>query len=282
MSDANSSDDDLIAEAMMAAFFGELDEPRTPVPEPDVAPSVVESKGITSVALLDSDISPDSDIGSDAVEGAALDSDRPSRDGAGVDGADGDADVAVDADVADESDESASEVSVVRGLIEWVAVLVGAVVVALLLRAFLVHAYWIPSESMEETLQRQDRVLVNKLSYRLHEVNRGDVVVFRRPDDQDAVIPDLIKRVIGLGGETVEGRDGVIYVDGRALEEPYLADDEVIDDFGPIAVEEGYVFVMGDNRDQSFDSRFFGPIPEDSIIGRAFVRFWPVGRIDTL
>lgn len=161
---------------------------------------------------------------------------------------------------------------------EWVVVLVGAVAFALVLRAALFQAFWIPSESMESTLQLQDRVLVNKVSYRLHDVNRGDVVVFRRPDDEPAEIRDLIKRVIGLPGETIEGRDNAVWINGQRLEESYLADDEVILPFGPVTVEEGHVFVMGDNRDESLDSRFFGTVPEDRIVGRAFVLFWPIDR----
>jgi len=125
-------------------------------------------------------------------------------------------------------------------------------------------------------------VLVNKLSYRLHEVNRGDVVVFRRPDEEQAEIRDLIKRVIGLPGETVEGRDNAIFVDGNKLIEPYLDPSEVISEFGPVTVPEGEMFVMGDNRDESYDSRFFGTVAEDRIVGRAFVLFWPLNRIGTL
>ncbi len=165
---------------------------------------------------------------------------------------------------------------------EWVVVLVGAVAFALVLRAALFQAFWIPSESMESTLQLQDRVLVNKVSYRLHDVNRGDVVVFRRPDDEPAEIRDLIKRVIGLPGETVEGRDNAVWINGQRLDESYLADDEVILPFGPITVEDGHVFVMGDNRDESLDSRFFGAVPEDRIVGRAFVLFWPIDRVGFL
>ncbi len=182
----------------------------------------------------------------------------------------------------DDDNDNDEESSFVRGLVEWLVVLVGAVLVALILRTFLFQAFWIPSESMEVTLLKQDRVLVNKLSYRLHEVNRGDVVVFRRPDEEQAEIRDLIKRVIGLPGETVEGRDNAIFVDGNKLIEPYLDPSEVISEFGPVTVPEGEMFVMGDNRDESYDSRFFGTVAEDRIVGRAFVLFWPLNRIGTL
>ncbi len=184
--------------------------------------------------------------------------------------------------VAAADDELPPESNAVRSIIEWIVVLVGAVAVALLLRAFLFQAFWIPSESMETTLLKQDRVLVNKLSYRLHDVNRGDVVVFRRPDDEQAEIRDLIKRVIGLPGETVSARDNTIFINDQPLIEPYLAADEVIEDFGPTLVPDGEVFVMGDNRDRSLDSRFFGTVEEERIVGRAFVLFWPLNRIDSL
>ncbi len=169
-----------------------------------------------------------------------------------------------------------------KAIAEWVVVLVGAIAVALVLRAFLFQAFWIPSESMEMTLLERDRVLVNKVSYRLHDVNRGDVIVFRRPDDEPGEIRDLIKRVIGVPGETVQGRNNSIYVNGERLDESYLADDEVILDFGPITVEEDRLFVMGDNRDESLDSRFFGTIDQERIVGRAFVIFWPVSRVGWL
>ena len=168
-----------------------------------------------------------------------------------------------------------------RNVLEWIVVLGAAVAVAIILRTFVFQAFYIPSESMETTLYKDDRLLVNKVSYRLHDVNRGDVVVFRRPDDQPGEIRDLIKRVIGLPGETVEGRGGVIYIDDQQLVEPYL-DGNPFSDFAPVTVPEGHYFMMGDNRDESLDSRRFGPIDEDRIVGRAFVLFWPFDRVGTL
>lgn len=179
-----------------------------------------------------------------------------------------------------EADESGR--SVVRTIVEWVAVIGGALAVALVIQAFLVQAFYIPSSSMEPTLDVGDRVLVNKLSYRLHDVNRGDLVVFERPDGGQSEIKDLIKRVIALPGETVEAREGTVVIDGRVLEEPYLAEDETVVDFAPVEVPDDHVFVMGDNRDDSRDSRTFGPIHEDEIVGRAFLRVWPLTGIGTL
>jgi signal peptidase I len=173
-----------------------------------------------------------------------------------------------------------------RNTLEWVAVIIGAVVVALLIKTFVAQAFRIPSESMVPTLQMGDRVLVNKLSYDAHDLNRGDVVVFTRPDTLPAAPDepkDLIKRVIGLPGDELITRNGELYVNDRLLEEPYLP--EGTPTFGidqPLTVPEGTVLVLGDNRENSSDGRVFGPIDEDSVIGRAFTIMWPPGRIAAL
>lgn len=173
-----------------------------------------------------------------------------------------------------------------RNALEWVAVIVGAVVVALVVKTFVVQAFRIPSDSMMPTLMVEDRVLVNKLSYDAHDLNRGDVVVFSRPEDLPAAPgepEDLIKRVVGLPGEELIARDGSIYVDGRELREPYLGSDvSTFDMDRPVTVGEDEVFVMGDNRENSTDSRRFGPIESESVIGRAFTVMWPPSRIGAL
>jgi signal peptidase I len=136
---------------------------------------------------------------------------------------------------------------------------------------------------MLPTLHEDDRVLVNKLSYDLHDVNRGDLVVFERPEGEaPGQIRDLIKRVVGLPGERIEQRDGRVYIDGQLLEEPYLEDDTETTNLPPQTVPEGHVFVMGDNRDDSMDSRVFAAIDEDLIVGRAFVRVWPLPDVALL
>jgi len=164
-----------------------------------------------------------------------------------------------------------------RNTVEWVAIVVGAFAVALLVKTFLIQAFYIPSESMFPTLTENDRVLVNKLSYDLHDVNRGDLVVFERPPNEpDSAVKDLIKRVVALEGETIEERDGRIYIDGEALDEPYLQPDVESRNLTRMVIPEGHVFVMGDNRGSSRDSRFFGAIDTDLIVGRAFVKVWPV------
>jgi signal peptidase I len=144
---------------------------------------------------------------------------------------------------------------------------------------------------MLPTLHKGDRVLVNKWSYRLHGVHRGDVVVFSRPPEvADTTIDDLIKRVVGLPGERVTIADGRVAIDGQVLDEPYLDPQTPTDPIGPIpcppedpcVVPDGHVWVMGDNRINSEDSRWFGPIPISSVIGRAAVRIWPLDRLDGL
>jgi len=172
-----------------------------------------------------------------------------------------------------------------RNLIEWIVIIGGALLAAFLVKTFLFQAFYIPSGSMEPTLQIGDRVLVSKLSYRLGEIDRGDLIVFKRPDlpaGAEAAVKDLIKRVIALPGETVETRDGAIYVDGKKLDEAYLPDGIFSDNIPRQEIPEGTVWVMGDIRGNSRDSRVLGPVAIDSIHGRAFVRMWPVGDISTL
>jgi signal peptidase I len=185
---------------------------------------------------------------------------------------------------ADAEDSSPRRVG--RAVREWVIVIGGALVVALLIRTFLFQAYEIPSPSMVDTLKVGDRVLVNKLSYKLHDIHRGDVVVFKRPPGEpDPKIKDLIKRVVGLPGETLQFKDCQVFVDGKALVEPYTdgqctdppQDNIDGDGDGAVTVPDGMLFVMGDNRGASFDSRYFGPITESTVVGRAFMIMWPFG-----
>jgi len=194
-----------------------------------------------------------------------------------------------------------------RNAIEWVVVVAGALLVAIIIKTFLFQAFYIPSPSMEPTLKVGDRVLVNKLSYKLHDVHRSDIVVFERPSTKPQTVEgcngesvtitpptnstenvhDLIKRVVALGGETVESRSGRIFVNGQLLDEPYLASTVVTPVFSTfsspcIRVPKGDIFVLGDNRINSSASNSFGPIPESLIVGRAFVRVWPPGDIGGL
>jgi signal peptidase I len=190
-----------------------------------------------------------------------------------------------------------------------------ALVLAILIKTFLVQAFYIPSPSMDPTLQRNDRVLVSKIPYYLGDPERGDVIVFSEPDPKNnagterGVVggalhwlwekigvqqpdhEDYIKRVIGLPGDTVIAKDGKVYVNGERLAEPYVHRPTVWPSgVGKITVPDGMLFVMGDNRSNSLDSRYglgvrdpkqggVGFIPVDKVIGKAFVIVWPVDRM---
>ena len=182
---------------------------------------------------------------------------------------------------ADETPPGARRSNPLKTTIEWVLIVVAALVAAVLVKTFLFQPFYIPSESMEPTLLVDDRVLVNKLS---RDPDRGDIVVFKRPVSQPEgpLNKDLIKRVIATGGDTVEGRDGRVWVNGSALNEPYLPEGSTTSSFEPVEVGAKQLWVMGDNRGNSSDSRAFGPIDKDSLVGRAFVLFWPIGDFKTL
>ena len=167
-----------------------------------------------------------------------------------------------------------------------------AVLVAVLVRTFLVQTFYIPSSSMENTLLPGDRVLVNKVIYKFRDIRRGEVVVFEPPKSwkQRSGEDDFIKRVIGIGGDHVVCCDakGRIMVNGRALNEDYLhPGDQPSELWFDVTVPKGRLFVMGDHRSRSADSRVHmsdhrGTIPESSVVGRAFALFWPLNRMDNL
>jgi signal peptidase I len=177
-----------------------------------------------------------------------------------------------------------------RGAIEWIVVIGGAVLVALLIKTFLLQAFFIPSGSMIPTLGIGDRVLVNKLSYTMGDVDRGDIIVFERPDSEHTDdIKDLIKRVVGLPGEQIVIKQGRVHVNGEALPETYLPAGMTTSpgplgcsETDPCVIPQNAVWVMGDNRNESKDSRFFGAIGEGQIIGKAFLRVWPLNRLGFL
>lgn len=179
-------------------------------------------------------------------------------------------------------------------ILEWITVIGVALLIAFIVRGFVLQQFYISGPSMESTMFQNNRVLVNKLSYRLHDIHRGDVVVFDRvtTDGVEVQHDDLIKRVIGLSGDTVSISECVVSVNGIKVDEPYLNDYDIaqpnledrcrVPEMAVTTVEPGHVFVMGDNRPQSFDSRMFGTIEEDLVIGRAFVIIWPLGSFHWL
>jgi signal peptidase I len=167
-----------------------------------------------------------------------------------------------------------------RWILEWFVVLAVAVGLAFAVRAFVLQTYFIPSPSMEPTLLVGDRILVNKLSYHLHGVTRGDIVVFATPpkEKSDPTIKDLVKRVIGLPGDTISSSGGRVYINGKPLPEPWLPAGTVTTGIATQRIPPNEYFVMGDNRSDSQDSRFFGPISRSLIVGRVVVRIWPFSR----
>jgi signal peptidase I len=170
-----------------------------------------------------------------------------------------------------------------RQAIEWALLVVGALVIALVIKTFLFQAFYIPSASMDPTLKVHDRVLVNKLSYHLHPVHRGDIIVFKAPAvERTAQIKDLVKRVVGLPGDVISARSGHVYINDRLLKEPYLPKGTTTEDLPRTVIPPGNYYMMGDNRAASSDSRVFGPIPRSTIIGRAFVKMWPLSRLGFL
>jgi signal peptidase I len=175
-----------------------------------------------------------------------------------------------------------------RTVLEYAVLAVVAISVALLIQAFLVKPYRIPSISLEDTLLIGDRVLVDRISWRFSDPQRGDIVVFYPP----FAGPVLIKRIVGLPGETISLKDGAVYVDGRRLDEPYVrvvdgapVPSEPFSNGQPWSLQEPYTvpadnyFVMGDNRVDSGDSREFGPVQRAQMVGRAFALYWPPSRI---
>jgi signal peptidase I len=183
-----------------------------------------------------------------------------------------------------------------RWWMELLAVAVAAVLIAFLLRTFVVATYSIPSASMEPTLMIGDRIVVDKLSYDLHGVGTGDIVVFSTPAGENCAGPpvtDLVKRVIALPGQTISLSEGKVYIDGSLLPEPWLPPAVRAETYPgpsllpyslhhPFRVPSGDLFVMGDNRPESCDSRYWGPIRESTIVGKVDVRVWPLSRFGFL
>ena len=182
-----------------------------------------------------------------------------------------------------------------------------AFAVALLIKSFVLQAFFIPSASMEPTLREGDRVLVEKLSYLVSSPKRQQVIVFERDVTGAVVEPpkdhwvdnvtgafkglfgfptgdtqDFIKRVMAVEGDTIEGREDGVYVNEQLVDEPYLEEGQTTGVFGPFEVPEDHIFIMGDNRDNSDDSRGFGPVPEERVVGHAFVLIWPPVDVSTL
>ncbi len=188
-------------------------------------------------------------------------------------------------------------------LLELPGLLLAALTVAVLIKTFLIQPFYIPSRSMVPELLVNDRVMVSKVSYWFGDPQPGDVVVFINPATPvgeesipEAVVrsvlealgirsngtEDLIKRVIAVGGQTVEIKENRVLVDGVAIPEPYLPQGVFMSDMAPKQIGPGELWMMGDNRNESSDSRVFGPIEANSVVGKAVVRIWPLDRVGSL
>lgn len=185
-----------------------------------------------------------------------------------------------------------------RVIVDWLVTIVGAVAIVLLVKAYVVNPYRIPSSSMEPTLhcaqpasgceaRFSDRVLANRFIFHIRDPRRGEIVVFDTPDAARVKCGaggTFVKRIVGLPGETVEVRlergEGYVFINGRKLDEPYLDEGRRSgEEYGPTKVPENGYFMMGDNRSQSCDSREWGSVPRDNLIGKVFATYWPPNRI---
>jgi signal peptidase I len=186
-----------------------------------------------------------------------------------------------------------------RITIDWIVTIAGAIAIVLIVKAFVVNPYRIPSSSMEPTLHCarsepgceagiSDRVLANRFLYRLRDPRRGEIIVFKTPPAariKCGAGGTFVKRLIGLPGDTLELKlrkgNGYVYINGKPLKEPYIQDSRraAVQGFGPVKIAPGHYFMMGDNRSQSCDSRMWGTVPRKNLIGKVFATYWPPNRI---
>ena len=163
---------------------------------------------------------------------------------------------------------------------DWVISIVTAVVMALLIRTFIVELYIVDGPSMRPTLQHEERLVVNKFIYKVRNPEKGEILIFKYPRDTSR---DFIKRVIAVGGDTIEIKEGRVYVNDQMLKEDYILE-KTRTEYPKVTVPEGTLFVMGDNRNNSDDSRFadVGFVPLDLVKGKAVIVFWPLDNIQSL
>jgi len=171
-----------------------------------------------------------------------------------------------------------------RVIFEWGIIVVAAVAVSFLMRTYVVQTFYIPSASMEPTLQIGDRIIVSKLSVSLGTIHRGDILVFRAPPAEHCgeVVSDLVKRVIGLPGDHLTSHGNTIYVNNSPLLEPWTHTEPLGSAIGDVTVPKNSYFMMGDNHSDSCDSRMWGSVPRSYVVGKVFLRIWPLSRIGFL
>lgn len=160
---------------------------------------------------------------------------------------------------------------------EWIITILTAIILVVIIRAFIIDSRIVPTPSMVPTIQCNDRLFVEKITHRFKGLERGEVIVFV-PPEQSGLKDDLIKRLIGLPGDTIEIKEGTLYVNNESQEEPYLAE-PIQYELAPVLVPEGKIFVLGDNRNRSYDSHEWGFAELDSVKGKALITYWPLNRI---
>ncbi len=166
----------------------------------------------------------------------------------------------------------------IKEIWEWTRSIIIAIVLALLFRMFIFEHFLVDGQSMYPTLRDSERIIVNKLTYRFHEPDYHDIIVFRYRDDRD-----FIKRIVAMEGDTVQIKDNQLYLNGKVLKEPYLEENSV-NDYGPVTVPENHYFVLGDNRANSRDSRYedVGFVAYEDLKGQAYLVFWPIDELRVL
>ncbi|WP_407311500.1 signal peptidase I [Desulfosporosinus sp. SB140] len=169
---------------------------------------------------------------------------------------------------------------IAKSLLEWLIIIAVAFVLSLVIRNYLIDTRIVPSSSMLPTIQLQDRLLVDRIFYKFDTIRRGDILTFKAPPGVKKD-EDLVKRVIGLPGEKLQIKNGKVYINDKVLNEPYIehpADYE----FGPVTVPANSYFMMGDNRPISLDSHIWGALPTNYLLGRVWIRYWPLGNFGAL
>jgi signal peptidase I len=169
---------------------------------------------------------------------------------------------------------------IMKSIMEWVMIIAVAFILSIIIRNFVVDTRIVPTGSMLPTIQLQDRLIVDRLLYQYDTINRGDIIVFQAPE---AALEDkdLVKRVIGLPGETIQIKNGKVFINDKALNEPYIVSPPSYE-YGPVTVEPNSYFMLGDNRNASKDSHIWGFLPSDKILGRVWIRYWPLDKFGSL
>lgn len=167
-----------------------------------------------------------------------------------------------------------------KSLMEWVVIIAVAFVLSIFIRNYVIDTRIVPTGSMLPTIQLQDRLIVDRVFYKFDSFKRGDIVVFQAPDSAQEDL-DLVKRLIGLPGEKVEIKNGKVFINDQALNEPYIMAPPDYD-YGPVTVPKNSYFMLGDNRTASKDSHIWGFLPSDKILGKVWIRYWPMNKFGPL